>query len=146
MERLDLAPALRDGREQLERVSQPGALFDVIARIDRVALELVGRLDSKLSVFASSRRSRHASRSAVVISHERQLRSRSGCTRMNWTHANAHASSTTSCAASNTPLHDAHQPRIEGQVQVGLVAQEPSSDLLGDGTRRVVRRLVGAKF
>jgi hypothetical protein len=37
-----------------------------------------------------------ASRSAVVTSHDFQAPSRSGCERMNWIQANAHASSTMS--------------------------------------------------
>jgi hypothetical protein len=36
--------------------------------------------------------------------------------------------------------------RVELQVQLGLVAEELSSDLLGDRTWRLIRRLVGAKF
>jgi hypothetical protein len=46
----------------------------------------------------------------------------------------------------DAPLDDSDDLRVEREVQVRLVPQEPSSDLLGDGTWRLVRRLVGDKF
>jgi len=143
---LDPTPALWDSREQLERVSKPGSLIDVITRVNRVALEVVDGLEleaERLRLLAPQppglalgRRDQPRPPVALAIrlyAHELDPRERARVV------ANL-------VRSVHTSLNDADEPRVEGQIQIGLVADKPSSNLLGDGTRRVVRRLTRAKF
>ena len=110
----------------------------MIARIDWVALELVSRLEleaERLRLLAAQspclalgRRDQPRPPVALAIRlHAHELDPRERARVVDNLVRSVH-----------TPLNDAHQPRVEGQIQIGLVTQQPSSDLLGDVTWRVV--------
>jgi hypothetical protein len=81
-----------------------------------------------------------------VISHARQLRSRSGLA-AHELHPRERTRIVNGFARGiDTSLDGAHELVIEREVQLGLIAQQPSRDLLGDGTWRLVGWTLGPNF